>query len=114
MRAVVVAAFLVLATGSAVAQNALTITDVKVDRPTLHTAGVQVLILGDANHNAAITMRYTNAAAVTRNAPPLFRVLPETVTGLTVPEQFAGSIFDLEPGTTYMVELVATDPDGGN
>lgn len=114
MRALLVAAFVVFASSAAFAQNALTISEVKVDRATLHTAGVQVLISGDANRNATIAMRYTDAASVLRDAPALFRVLPETVTGRTVPEQFAGTIFDLEPASTYMVELIATDPDGGN
>ena len=89
-------------------QNALTIAEVKVDRPTLHTIGVQVLITGDANRNAEIRARVDG-----RDAPDLFRVRPETVTGRTVPQQFAGTIFDVTPGKTYSIELVATDPDGG-
>jgi hypothetical protein len=97
------------------AQNALTITDVRVDRATLHTAGIQVLISGDGNRDATITVRVRVCVpgAVFRDALPLFRVLPETVTGRTVPEQFAGTIFDLVPGQTFDVELTATDPDGG-
>src|SRR5690606_372461 len=47
-------------------------------------------------------------------APSLFRVRPETVTGRTVPEQFAGTIFDVQPGSTYAVTLDASDPDGGS
>jgi hypothetical protein len=31
---------------------------------------------------------------------------------MTVPEQFAGSIFDLRPATTYEIERTARDPDG--
>src|SRR5688572_32433546 len=41
-----------------------------------------------------------------------FRVHPETVTGATIPEQLAGSVFDLDPGVTYELELHAFDPDG--
>ena len=36
---------------------------------------------------------------------------PETVSE-PVPAQFAGSIFDLEPGATWEIELHAVDPDG--
>ena len=86
---------------------------VNVDRPTLVTLGVQLLISGDDDHDAAVTVRYRETGAGTwRDAMPLFRVHPESVVGRTVPEQFAGSIFDLSPGTTYDVELHAIDPDG--
>src|SRR5439155_503874 len=86
---------------------------VNVDRPTLVTLGVQLLISGDDDHDAAVTVRYRETGAGTwRDAMPLFRVHPESVVGRTGPEQFAGSIFDLSPGTTYDVELHATDPDG--
>ncbi|HEY5938725.1 MAG TPA: hypothetical protein VIU61_28935 [Kofleriaceae bacterium] len=109
--AVVVAASLA-SVRAAAAQNALSITEVKLDRATTHTIGIQVLITGDANRNAAIAATVRDQG-VSRIAPPLFRVLPETVTGRTVPEQFAGTIFDVAPGKTYEIELVATDPDGG-
>ena len=82
---------------------------VNVDRPTLVTLGVQLLISGDDDHDAAVTARYRETGAgAWRDAMPLFRVHPESVVGRTVPEQFAGSIFDLSPGTTYDVELHAT------
>lgn len=109
MRAWITAALVLLSTQAALAQNSLTITEVKVDRPTLHTAGIQVLIAGDANRNASIAVRVGSTEAL-----PLFRVRPETVTGRTVPEQLAGTIFDLAPGSTYTVDLIATDPDGGS
>ena len=89
-------------------QNALAIVDVELDRSTLHTIGVQVLISGDDNRNATITARIGD-----RTPAPLFRVRPENVTGRTVPEQFAGTLFDVAPGESYELELVATDPDGG-
>ncbi|MDQ3341194.1 MAG: right-handed parallel beta-helix repeat-containing protein [Myxococcota bacterium] len=92
----------------AAAQNALSITEVKLDTPTLHTIGVQVLIAGDVNYNAKISAR-----AFGREVGTLFRVRPETVTGVALPQQFAGTIFDVSPGMSYQIELVATDPDGG-
>jgi hypothetical protein len=86
---------------------------VNVDRPTIITLGVQLLITGDDNHDARVAVRYRPTGDPTwRDAMDLFRVRPESVVGRTVPEQFAGSIFELTPGTTYDIELHATDPDG--
>jgi hypothetical protein len=96
-----------------VAQLALVVDSTEVDPQTLHTGGVQVLISGDTDRDATITVRYrTEGGGAWRDGPPLFRVLPETVVSETVPEQFAGSLFDLAPGTSYEVELHAVDPDG--
>jgi hypothetical protein len=89
----------------------LRILGVRLDPPTLHTLGVQMLIAGDTNRNAAVGVRYRPAGStVWRQGPPLFRVFPKTVT-VPVPAQFAGSIFDLVPGTVYQIELHAVDPD---
>jgi MYXO-CTERM domain-containing protein len=94
------------------AANKLTIVDVKLDRPTIHTLGVQVLTSDDDNLNATITVRYRKKGDLAyRAAPKLFRVLPDSVVMHTVPNQFAGSIFDLAPGTTYEIEILAKDPD---
>ena len=90
----------------------LSITEVRLDRPTLHALGVQVLISGDANRNARIDLRYRRDVDPTwHQGLPLMRVMPETITE-TVPQQFAGSIFDLDPANTYEIELHATDDDG--
>jgi len=86
---------------------------VNVDRPTLLTLGVQLLVSDDDNHNAQVGVRYRPLGAPGwKTAMNLFRVHPESVVGRTVPEQFAGSIFDLQPATTYEIELHATDADG--
>jgi hypothetical protein len=95
------------------AQPALQILSSALDRPTLMNLGVQVLISGDDNHNAAIAVRYRKVGSSEwRNAQPLYRVHPEVVVGVPVVEQFAGSIFDLRPATSYEIELHATDIDG--
>src|SRR5690242_6522017 len=84
-----------------------------VDRPTVVALSVQLFVSGDDNLNGAVAVRFRQTGSTDwRDAMPLFRVHPESVVGRTVPEQFAGSIFDLSPGTTYDVELHATDPDG--
>jgi len=94
------------------ASNVLAVQEVRVDPPTVHALGVQVLIAGDANRNGAIAVRYRVSGTVDwRQGPPLMRVFPENLS-VTVPEQFAGSIFDLVPATAYEIELRAADSDG--
>lgn len=98
---------------AASAGDALNIVEINVDPPTLHAAGVRVLISDDDNRNATISVRYREAGAASYiDGPPLLRVWPETVS-IAVPQQFSGSIFDLKPGTDYEIELHAVDPDGG-
>ncbi|MEJ7616534.1 MAG: chondroitinase-B domain-containing protein, partial [Pyrinomonadaceae bacterium] len=93
--------------------NVLAVGEIRVDPPTLHALGVQVLIGGDENRNGRITVRYRQVGSTDwREGLPLMRVFPETVT-VSVPHQFAGSVFDLAPATSYEIELHAADPDGG-
>jgi hypothetical protein len=71
-----------------------------LDPPTLVALGVQLLITGDDNHSATVALRYRKTGTTAfQDALPLFRVHPENVTGFTVPEEFAGSVFDLQPWT---------------
>jgi len=94
------------------AQADLELVEVRVDPATLHTAGVQVLIQGDNDHDASISVRFRPSdGGDWRDGPALFRVRPERVSE-PVAAQFAGSLFDLAPGTRYEVELHAVDPDG--
>lgn len=87
--------------GPAKAQNDLRIVEIKLDRPTLHALGVQILISGDKNRNASVGVRYRRVADTAwTDGMPFLRVLPETVF-VETPDQFAGSVFDLEPDTEY-------------
>lgn len=104
---------LLLSSPSARAADKLTIVEVKLDRPTIHTLGVQVLTSDDDDLDATVSVRYRKKGDLAyRTGPQLFRVLPDSVVAHTVPKQFAGSIFDLAPGTTYEIEILAKDPDG--
>ena len=97
----------------AVADDVLHPGALVLDRPTLVSLGVQLLVSGDDNHTAEVGVRYRALGTSTwRAALPLFRVRPESVVGWVVPEQFAGTIFELSPATTYEIELHATDADG--
>lgn len=98
---------------AAFAANPIQIVETRLDRPTLIALGVQVLYSNDDNRNATATLRYRRQGdAGWQTGLPLFRVRPETVTGLSVPQQFAGSVFDLRPGNSYELEIRVQDPDG--
>jgi hypothetical protein len=75
--------------------------------------GVQLPVTGNDNYNASVTVRYRQTGTIAwRAALPLYGVHPDTIFGYPVTPQFAGSIFDLRPNTTYEIELHAFDPDG--
>jgi hypothetical protein len=99
--------------GQAFADNVLHPGVPVLDRPTLITIGIQLPITGDDNFNAQVTVKYRKLGTTTwTDALPLFRVHPESTPGWPLIAQFAGSIFDLRPSTTYEIELQATDSDG--
>jgi hypothetical protein len=84
-----------------------------LDPPTLVALGVVLPITGDDNFTATVSMRYrVTGTTAWHDAMPLQHVHAEAVVGLTVAPQFAGSIFDLAPGTSYDIELHAVDTDG--
>ncbi len=114
MRRALVGLAALLLPSTALAGDVLTVLEVKVDPPTLHTLGVQVLISDDDDRDASVAVRVRRQGdADWREALPLLRVHPETV-AVAVPQQFAGSVFDVEPATTYDVELHFVDPDGAD
>ncbi len=84
-----------------------------MDRPTLTSLGVQLPATGDDNYNSVVTVRYRTAGAASWNqAQPLYHVHPDSTLPYVIAPQFAGSILDLRPGTTYEIQLTASDPDG--
>lgn len=98
---------------TALAGDTLVVLDTVVDPPTVVNLGVQVLISDDDDRDATVSLRYRAVGAADwREGLDLARVRPELVTGLVVPQQFAGSVFDLRPDTDHEIELHAVDPDG--
>ncbi|HEY7379493.1 MAG TPA: Ig-like domain-containing protein [Steroidobacteraceae bacterium] len=100
---------------------AISVGQIVVDPPTLEVLGVSLPITsGDTNHNATVNVSYRRSGDTTwLSALPLLRVRPELLsqedpTPFNVPEQFAGSIFDLAPDTEYEILLDVQDPDGGS
>ena len=101
------------------AQNATRPGRFHVEHPTLLNLGFEWLIEGDANRNAKVEVRFRKAGtSAWRPALPLLRIGGERVyrdrekMTYTVPHGFAGSILNLEPGTTYDCEFTMSDPDG--
>lgn len=101
------------------AQNATAPGPFHVEHPTLLNLGFEWAIDGDANRNAVVEVRFRKeGASEWRPALPLLRVGGERVyreqyqMSYTVPEGFAGSILNLEPGTSYECEFTLKDPDG--
>ncbi len=62
-----------------------------------------------------MAVRYRKAGSETwRAGLPLLRVDARKIAyGRKVPDMFAGTVFDLDPGTEYEIELALEDPDGG-
>ena len=76
-------------------------------------------LAGDANRNATVTVRFRAVGEPDwRRALPLVRIGGENVyrrrenLDYTVPDGFAGSIFNLKPGTEYECRFLLADPDG--
>jgi hypothetical protein len=88
-----------------------------VEPPTLHALGIEWHLSGDDNRNATVSVRYRPVgSAAWREGLPLLRIGGEETKYLAVdhvaPPLFAGSLFDLQPGTAYEIALRMNDPDG--
>ena len=85
----------------------------------MHNLGFEWTIAGDANRNASVAVEFRRAGeSEWRQALPLLRLGGERVfrtrehLDYTVPDGFAGSILNLEPGTEYECRFELSDPDG--
>ena len=93
--------------------------EVIVETPSLFAAGFQWHIQGDANYNCAVSVAYRKAGAPAwKSGFPLWRCRSwepglNSAYTFNVGNLLAGSLFNLEPGTTYEVRLTLADPDGG-
>ena len=90
-------------------------------RPTLKSIGFRWPIKADYNRNGTVKVAYRQKGDTTwLPAQGMLRMMFEE-TGFsrlswayTCPNQYAGSILNLKPGTTYEIKLTLVDPDGGN
>jgi len=105
--------------------NVVTPGELVIDPPTLTNLGFEWVISGDENRNARVGVSYRKKGAGDwKPAMPLLRLggehiywgraeADDHILNVIVPNMFAGSILDLEPGTPYEARLAMTDPDGG-
>ena len=90
---------------------------VVVEPPTTTALGVEWRIQGDDNRNAAVTLAWRRSGDTAwRDGLPLLRLQGEPVQQgasfhYVAPNMFAGSVFNLEPATSYDVRLRLSDPD---
>ncbi len=110
---------LFLAATGAGADNSTQAGKFIVEHPTLRNLGFEWEIRGDANRNATVAVEFRPVGESDwRAALPLVRIGGENVyrrhenLDYTVPEGFAGSILNLQPGTEYECRFHLTDPDG--
>lgn len=89
-----------------------------VEPATLINLGFEWLIDVDSNRNASVAVSYRKSGtAAWQTSLPLLRLNGERIRqgrsfDVTAPNMFAGSVLDLEPATSYDVQLVISDPDG--
>jgi len=101
------------------AQDAVKAGRFHVEHPTLLNLGFEWSIEGDDNRDAAVAVQFRPVGeSKWREALPLVRIGGEKVyrrrehLDYTVPQGFAGSILNLQPGTEYECKFVMSDPDG--
>lgn len=108
-----------LAAYEADVENGTRVGSFVVEHPTLLNLGFEWPIRGDANRNATVLVQYRRVNdSEWRPALPLARIGGEKIyrerehLDYTVPDGFAGSILNLQPGTEYECQFELTDPDG--
>jgi hypothetical protein len=88
---------------------------VTTPNPTLQNLTVEWAFTGDANANAVVNVRHRPVGSSSwSTGAPLRRVSAGSTGGFSWATRHSGSVFDLQPGTTYEVELNLVDPDGGS
>ncbi|WP_244238802.1 right-handed parallel beta-helix repeat-containing protein [Corallococcus carmarthensis] len=103
-----------LASGGGGGANATVAGATSLPFPTLNHLTVEWAFSGDANANGVVTVRYRPSGTLPwREAMPLRRVPAGDNEGFSWTSRHSGSVFNLQPGTVYELELTLTDPDGG-
>src|SRR5688572_13490835 len=108
--------FLLFTAGAAAfAQNGTQAGRFHVEHPTLLNLGFEWAITGDANRNATVAVQFRAVGeSAWKPALPLVRIGGENIfrrrenLDYTVPDGFAGSILNLQPGTEYECQFKLT------
>jgi hypothetical protein len=92
-------------TGDAITPGALRLTR------TFNSAGIYVPYTADDNHSATATVEYKPTGSGTwLDGLPLWNAI--TVSAIPSPFEFAGSLLNLSPNTSYDVQVTIADADG--
>ena len=110
------------APSGAFAQNATTAGAVTTPYPTTQGIAIEWAITGDANNDGMVQVRYrVSGATAWKTGLPLIRVPAGSNDSGTFGSgngqwgnKHSGSLFDLDAGKTYEIELTLADPDGGS
>src|SRR5687767_6546379 len=99
------------------AEDRTTAREFIAEPPTLVSLGFEWQIDGDDNRNATVSVSYRRRGEQDWKAgPPLLRIgnerINENALHYMTPNGFAGSLFELEPGSNYEARFVLSDPDG--
>jgi len=87
--------------------------------PTITNIAVEWLVTGDDNLDGVVTVRYRKVGENSWREGMPFRRIPagssqDTSPIFTWKNKHSGSIFDLQPDTSYEIEITLSDPDGGS
>ena len=104
------------------AQTSTTAGAITTPYPTTQGISIEWAIVGDSNNNGVVTVRYRPAGTTNwKTGMALFRIpAGSNDTGSfgsgngQWSNKHSGSLFDLDPATSYEIELTLTDPDGGS
>ena len=116
LRAAAVCGLLLRGAGAAAADR--TTAQAFITEPaTLTSLGFEWRVDGDDNRNASVRVFYrVKGGRDWKEGLPLLRIgherINENALQYVTPNGFAGSIFDLEPGTEYECRFALSDPDG--
>src|SRR5262245_9299032 len=101
--------------GPAWAADATTAGELSAPYPTLENISLEWAITGDDDGDATAEVRFRKAGDPEfRRALNLVRVPAGENEGFEWANKLAGSVFGLEPGTEYELEVELRDPDGGD
>ena len=101
------------------AMNTLTPGEVTTPFPTINQLAIEWQIKGDDNQDTTCEVKVRKEGETTwHEAPPLRRVLAgrsqKSSPIFVWSNRLSGSVFDLQAGTSYEIELKLHDPDGGS
>jgi len=117
MRTATILILLLLSARSVTAADKSKPGELTTEPPTLISLGFEWRIEGDDNRNARVDVSYRKQGEREWKAgPPLLRIgherINENALQYVTPNGFAGSVFELDPATSYEARFVLSDPDG--